>query len=345
MCLSARKRNKRTIEKSNLFDADWYLSTYPDVALSGVDAVSHYLDCGWRYGYKPGPEFNTNAYLRNYPDVRARGRCPLLHWERVGRRRGYECRNYLQTSSEFEQEMQKKYMAHERIAAQNISFSIIMPTFNRADIICRAIDSVLSQTYKNFELIIIDDGSTDGTSELIAERYKDKLSNGMVRYIYQDNAGVCRARNTGLAHATKDWIAYLDSDNVLFNCFLETFARHIKQGTHRCMYAQRILHNNGMVDGRPFDLQKLLHGNYIDLGVFVHSRELYKELGGFDESMTRLVDWDLITNYTRIYTPLYIQEPVFLYNNLDERVRISNSVNYEKNYSYFQNKYASLVQN
>ncbi len=340
MCFSARKRHYKTVLKSKKFDADWYLSTYTDVATSGVDAVSHYLDCGWRYGYNPGPEFNTNAYLRNYPDVRAYGRCPLLHWEHIGARRGYECCNYIQTLSEFEQEMQKKYIMRERVAAQNVSFSIIMPTFNRADIICRAIDSVLSQTYKNFELIIVDDGSTDGTAELIAERYKDEISNGMVRYIYQDNAGVCCARNTGLAHAIKDWIAYLDSDNILFDCFLETFVRHIDKGTHRCMYAQRILYNNGMIDGRSFDLQKLLRGNYIDLGVFVHRHDLYKELGGFDENLTRLVDWDLIIKYARQYRPLYISQPVFLYNNLNDHVRISNSANYEKNYSYIRAKYS-----
>ena len=86
--------------------------------------------------------------------------------------------------------------------------SVLIPTYNRAYIICGAIDSVLAQTYKNFEVIVVDDGSTDNTRELLA-RYGDA-----VRYIYQPNAGLAAARNTGLAAARGEFVALQDSDDL-----------------------------------------------------------------------------------------------------------------------------------
>jgi len=86
--------------------------------------------------------------------------------------------------------------------------SVLIPTYNRAYIICSAIDSVLAQTYKKIEVVVVDDGSTDNTRELLA-RYGDA-----VRYIYQPNAGLAAARNTGLAAARGEFIALQDSDDL-----------------------------------------------------------------------------------------------------------------------------------
>lgn len=85
--------------------------------------------------------------------------------------------------------------------------SVIIPTYNRAKYVTHAIDSVLAQTYSDYEIIIVDDGSTDNTREVL-ETYMDKI-----RYLYQDNAGVSAARNTGIKTAKGKWIAFLDSDD------------------------------------------------------------------------------------------------------------------------------------
>lgn len=90
-----------------------------------------------------------------------------------------------------------------------MTVSVIIPTFNRASCICSAIDSVLCQTYKDYEIIIVDDGSTDNTKETIIKRYGNTI-----RYIYQDNEGVSSARNRGIYNAKGDWIAFLDSDDT-----------------------------------------------------------------------------------------------------------------------------------
>ncbi len=85
--------------------------------------------------------------------------------------------------------------------------SVIIPTYNRAEYVTKAIDSVLAQTYTDYEIIVIDDGSTDNTKEVLLP-YMDRI-----RYIYQENAGASAARNRGIKASKGEWIAFLDSDD------------------------------------------------------------------------------------------------------------------------------------
>ena len=95
-------------------------------------------------------------------------------------------------------------------------FSIIIPTYNRANRVCKAIESVLSQTYKNWELIIIDDGSTDNT-KAVCQQFEDKR----ITYVYQENSERSAARNKGIALARGKYIGFLDSDDTYSPTFLE----------------------------------------------------------------------------------------------------------------------------
>ncbi len=87
-------------------------------------------------------------------------------------------------------------------------FAVIIPSYNRRDSLVKAIDSVLCQSFRDFELIVVDDGSSDGTEEL-ADKYSEKI-----KYIYQKNSGVSAARNTGIAAACSPHITLLDSDDT-----------------------------------------------------------------------------------------------------------------------------------
>ncbi len=87
--------------------------------------------------------------------------------------------------------------------------SVIIPTYNRADCIAGSIDSVLAQTYQNYEIIVVDDGSTDNTKQVL-QPYVD---NRHIQYLYQKNAGCAAARNTGIRASCGEWIAFLDSDD------------------------------------------------------------------------------------------------------------------------------------
>jgi glycosyltransferase involved in cell wall biosynthesis len=100
--------------------------------------------------------------------------------------------------------------------------SIVIPTYNRARIIGGAIESVLAQTYENVEVVVVDDGSTDDTCAVV-ERYDSR-----VRYVYQANAGVAAARNTGFAHARGEFIGLLDSDDRFLPWKLEAQVRVLR---------------------------------------------------------------------------------------------------------------------
>lgn len=91
-----------------------------------------------------------------------------------------------------------------------MKISVVIPTYNRAHVICEALDSVMAQTYKDFEVIIVDDGSTDDTSEKI----KTYLSDNRVHYVKQKNAGAAAARNFGVSLAKGEVISFLDSDDL-----------------------------------------------------------------------------------------------------------------------------------
>lgn len=97
--------------------------------------------------------------------------------------------------------------------------TILIPTFNRADVILRALDSALNQTYENFEIVVVDDGSSDGTRDLLSPYIED----GRIRYIAHPlNKGITSARNTLLNNADGEWFAFLSSDDELYPEAVET---------------------------------------------------------------------------------------------------------------------------
>ncbi len=106
---------------------------------------------------------------------------------------------------------------------QTAKVSVIIPTYNRAGLILRTIDSVLAQTYKNIEIIVVDDGSTDNTEEIVASQGSD------VKYLRQPKLGACAARNLGVLHATGDYFVFLDSDDTIMPTMVEQLARALDQ--------------------------------------------------------------------------------------------------------------------
>lgn len=101
---------------------------------------------------------------------------------------------------------------------ENILFSVIIPTFNRADALGRALDSLVLQTFQNFDVYVCDDGSTDHTTEIV-DQYRSKLN---INYIYDDNwGGPARPRNHGIKSSVGEWICFLDSDDWWYPTKLE----------------------------------------------------------------------------------------------------------------------------
>ena len=226
-----------------------------------------------------------------------------------------------------------------RICKYQPKFSVVMPTYNRQTMITDAVDSLLKQTYQNFELIIVDDGSTDGTVDVLNSKYSKELKSGKIKYIYKQNGGVCKARNVGLQNTSNEWIAYLDSDNILSSSCLEIFAKAILHNRNsKSFYSDLVYIQNKLLISHEFNYEQLLKENYIDLGVFVHHRTIYEKLGGFDENMTRLVDWDLVARYTKNNKPVHIKKVTLYYNDSSDFDRITGSAKLYDNIAYFRKK-------
>ena len=149
------------------------------------------------------------------------------------------------------------------MAGERPTFSVILPTYNRAYCVCAAIESVLRQTFADFELVVADDGSTDGTADLLRTRYAGEMARGRIKVVELEHGGVCAARNAALAAATGTWIAYLDSDNIVSPGFLQVFVDGIvAHPKARNFYAALVRRNNGTVLDEPFSRAILLKWNY-----------------------------------------------------------------------------------
>jgi hypothetical protein len=176
--------------------------------------------------------------------------------------------------------------------------SIVMPTWNRAACLGDAIRSVLAQTWPHWELLVVDDGSVDGTAALLAG-----FDDPRIRCTRIDNSGPSAARNHALRQARGELVAYLDSDNAWFPGFLAgAVAAFAGDPALELGYGVLATESHGgeglRLLAEAFDRGRLEAANYIDLNAVVHRRALYQRLGGFDESLPRLVDWDLVLRYT-----------------------------------------------
>ena len=178
--------------------------------------------------------------------------------------------------------------------------SIIMPVYNREGLITNSIKSVLNQTYKNFELIIIDDGSSDKTCENIL-KIKDKRIK-LIRN--KENLGISASRNKGLNISKGKYIMYLDSDNDWDNRYISAMvgAFRVNKDASALYCGQYVFEesktNLKYVRFAPLNKGLLSNRNYIDLNAYAHTRDVYLKYGGFDESLVKCVDWDLILKYS-----------------------------------------------
>lgn len=223
------------------------------------------------------------------------------------------------TLSKWCKELETSLLENSCFSNKN-GFSIIIPTYNRKNTLVEAIDSVLKQGYENFEIIIADNMSTDGTNSLVNSRYHELLKNGVLKYIKVKKHSAAYARNRALKYTTKDWIVYLDDDNKQLLNFLETFNYYINcNPDYRCFFARFInKHSRNLYLAESnFYYNKLVKANYIDAGCFVHHRSLCEKYGKFNETLESLEDWELILRYTKQELTLGLDVIVLEYNDGD----------------------------
>lgn len=174
--------------------------------------------------------------------------------------------------------------------------SVVIPTLNRLALVQEAVESVIHQTYRDFELIVVDDGSTDSTMDTVGKEYPE------VRLVHQSPKGVSAARNRGVKEATGKWIAFLDSDDFWYKQKLEHQIHQLnQQNKYRICYTDEIWYRNGIrVNSakrhRKFSGDLFFHSLplcIVSPSSVIMDRRLFEEAGGFDESLPVCEDYDL----------------------------------------------------
>ena len=198
----------------------------------------------------------------------------------------------------------------EREPPRDVLVSVILPTRDRAELLATAVASVQAQRHQAWELLVMDDGSSDGTAEALA-----RIDDPRIRRIRCEGVGTAAARNRGLDEARGAIVAYVDDDNVMTPLWLHAVAWALdRHPTQSLLYGAQAVQDDAGAEGggpldrrlwirfEPWDRERLERGNFIDMGAVAHRRGLAE--ARFDERTTQLEDWDLLLRLTRDQAPL-----------------------------------------
>ena len=195
------------------------------------------------------------------------------------------------------------------------TISVIIPTYNRASLLVRASESVQNQTLTPLEVIVVDDGSTDNTSEIVARNYSH------FRYIYQRRRGVSAARNLGINNAKSQWIAFLDSDDEWLPDKLATQIKTLTtQSQYVICHTEEIWIRNGkrvnpMKKHKKyggFIFKECLPLCLISPSSVIINKDVFKIVGCFDESLPACEDYELWLRICTKYPVLFLKTPLII---------------------------------
>ncbi|MGV0956532.1 glycosyltransferase family 2 protein [Empedobacter falsenii] len=219
--------------------------------------------------------------------------------------------------------------------------SVIVPCYNQAQYMDECLQSVLDQTYQNWECIMVNDGSPDHTEEVALE-WTQKDS----RFIYlkKENGGLSSARNAGIEIAKGEWILPLDCDDKIGSQYLELAAVQFdKDYTIIYCEAEFFGDKEGKWELRPFDFKNLLLQNMI-FCTFFYKKEYFNLINGYDEDLKEAYeDWDFLIrliHYNNIHNVCKLPETLFFYRIKDSSMlsNISNKYKKIRNQIYNKNK-------
>ena len=192
--------------------------------------------------------------------------------------------------------------------------SIILPAYNGEKFIAEAIDSVLNQTYGDFEIIVVNDGSTDRTAEILSKY------GGKIRVISQANAGIAQARNVAISNSKGEYLAFLDQDDIWLEDKLEKQMEIFdKDKDVGMVYSGTFVMTAGNAELKSFDLKKpykgmvieeLLMNNFISTSAVVTKKECFDRVGLFDNSLSPCLDYDRWLYIATLYKVDYVDKPL-----------------------------------
>jgi glycosyltransferase involved in cell wall biosynthesis len=226
----------------------------------------------------------------------------------------------------------------------NPKVSVVIASYNYGRFLPHAIDSAIAQTYGNVEVVLVDDGSTDETPEVI-KPYSQK---SLIKYVRIENSGQAVAKNTGIRNATGEFIAFLDADDMWDVSKLERQMLHFTRENVGVVYCSA---NDIDTEGnfKPKDpitsryslprtgniLKYLVLDNFIPFSSAVVRKTCFEKLGVFDESLKMGIDWDLWLRLSLHYEFVFVDSPLLHYRvghsdqmskNVEERQRCSDRI-------------------
>lgn len=234
--------------------------------------------------------------------------------------------------------------------------SVVIPTYNRAHLIERAVQSVLHQTYPHIELIVVDDGSTDDTADVLA-----RLSDPRLHYIrLPHNIGGGGARNVGLQQSHGKYVSFLDSDDEFLPTMLEKLVALLEQVqqidrhagvvycSHYINYSYDHLRQRQILSRTPMNngnvLAHIWRGWTYPLSTFLLRRELVVAVGGFDERLPRLQDYELWVRLAQV-SPFYtISEPLVIKHEFATVQTSRHPTSIERALHVFLERWESMLQ-
>ncbi|WP_209560394.1 glycosyltransferase family 2 protein [Frigoribacterium sp. PvP032] len=322
------------VQTSPVFDAARWAAAVPEPDRPGttLDALRHFLQHARPDTPMPVPEGRpgTPPTWSEYRKT-ALDRARSFAGDQVHMRRRYRSEwNGLDYAG-----ARKRFAAGlESAAADAPRVSIILPTRDRREALGRAVASVQAQTWTAWQLVIVDDGSTDGSSELITSM---AASDHRITVVRQEPSGASAARNTGLRAADGELVAFLDSDNTWFPTYLEIAVGALYDGGHPAVHSgMRMLGLNNERDsegtvsetyrGEDGSWDDLLAGNFVDLNALLVTRAAAAATGDFDVALRRWIDYDYVLRLSRATgVPAYVPHLGVDYDNTRDGRRISSS--------------------
>lgn len=202
-----------------------------------------------------------------------------------------------------------------RIGAQ---VSVVIPAYNRARTVARAIESVMAQTVGDLEIIVVDDGSKDSTSQVVAGLLA--LTPKLTLLRHETNKGAQAARNTGAQVARGEWLCFLDSDDQFLPNSIEVRLREAERGGFP------VIHSSGWKieagEKRQYGLTPMIGNVYADLlrrpGPMYQSllirADAFRAIGGLDPAIVAFQEWDTSIRLAKDYRFGYVREPTFVYD-------------------------------
>jgi len=196
-----------------------------------------------------------------------------------------------------------------------LKISVIIPTFNRRYVLHRAIESVVNQTRPPIEIIVVDDGSTDGTRDWLVNTFP------LVKYIYQDNKGVSSARNRGIEVSKGSWVSFLDSDDEWMPTKLEEQESYILENPEiKFCHTNEIWIRNGVRVNQMKKHQKYggdIFEKCLDICRISPSSVLIKKdvldkIGLFDESLKVCEDYDMWLRWASRFSVLFLDRQLII---------------------------------